>query len=185
MAKRKSIEIEGFKHKNPIPAASRVGNMLMTGIITGTDPATGKLADTLEAQCANIFHHVRSIMAAAGGSTDDIIKMNVWMKDRSNRDVLNAEWVKMFPDAALAARAAYLADGARGRSAHRVRYHGGVCRVAVTQPPSSSPAKAGDPVNTGDRIAKIALLDAPLSRGMTTEVSGYRPCNRATSSGVG
>ena len=37
-------------------------------------------------------------MTAAGGSTDDIIKMNVWMKDRSNRDVLNAEWVKMFPD---------------------------------------------------------------------------------------
>jgi enamine deaminase RidA (YjgF/YER057c/UK114 family) len=99
MAKRKSIEIAGFAHKNPIPAACRVGNMLMTGIITGTDPATGKLADTLEAQCANIFHHVRSIMAAAGGSTDDIVKMNVWMADRSNRDVLNAEWVKMFPDA--------------------------------------------------------------------------------------
>ena len=45
MAKRKSIEIEGFAHKNPIPAACRLGNMLMTGIITGTDPATGKLAD--------------------------------------------------------------------------------------------------------------------------------------------
>ena len=99
MAKRKSIEIEGFRHKNPIPAACRLGNMLMTGIITGTDPATGKLADTLEAQCANVFHHVRSIMKAAGGSTDDIIKMNVWMADRSRRDVLNAEWVKMFPDA--------------------------------------------------------------------------------------
>jgi enamine deaminase RidA (YjgF/YER057c/UK114 family) len=99
MARRKSIEIAGFAHKNPIPTASRVGNMLMTGIITGTDPATGKLADTLEAQCANIFHHVRSIMKAAGGSTDDIIKMNVWMADRSNRDVLNAEWVKMFPEA--------------------------------------------------------------------------------------
>ena len=98
MAKRQSIYIEGFAHKNPIPAACRLGNMLMTGIITGTDPKTGKLADTLEAQCANIFHHVRAIMAAAGGSTDDIIKMNVWMKDRSNRDVLNAEWVTMFPD---------------------------------------------------------------------------------------
>ena len=100
MAKRKSIEIEGFAHKNPIPAACRLGNMLMTGIITGTDPATGKLAATLEEQCANVFHHVRSIMKAAGGSTDDIIKMNVWMADRSRRDVLNAEWVKMFPDAA-------------------------------------------------------------------------------------
>ena len=99
MAKRQSIEIGGFAHKNPIPAACRLGNMLMTGIITGTDPATGKLADTLEAQCANIFHHVCSIMAAAGGSTDDIIKMNVLMADRSRRDVLNVEWLKMFPDA--------------------------------------------------------------------------------------
>ena len=98
MAKRQNIEIAGFKHSNPIPAACRLGNVLMTGIITGTDPATGKLADTLEAQCANIFQHVRAIMAAAGGSTDDIIKMSVWMKDWSNRDVLNAEWVKMFPE---------------------------------------------------------------------------------------
>ena len=73
--------------------------MLMTGIITGTDPTTGKLAATLEEQCVNIFRHVRSIMLAAGGSTDDIIKMNVWMADRSRREVLNAEWVKMFPDA--------------------------------------------------------------------------------------
>src|SRR5215213_4421641 len=98
MGKRQSIEIGGFKHKNPIPAASRVGNLLMTGIITGTGPQTGKLADTLEAQCANIFRHVGAIMTAAGGSTDDIIKMNVWMANRSRRDVLNAEWTKMFPD---------------------------------------------------------------------------------------
>ena len=97
---RKSIYIEGFAHKNPIPAASRLGNMLMTGIITGMDPATGKVALTLEAQCAFMFQHVRSIMAAAGGSTDDIVKMSVWMADRSRRDVLNAEWIKMFPDAA-------------------------------------------------------------------------------------
>jgi enamine deaminase RidA (YjgF/YER057c/UK114 family) len=99
MAERKSIEISGFAHTNPIPAASRLGNMLMTGIITGTDPATGKLAASLEEQCTNVFHHVRSIMKAAGGSTGDIIKMNLWMTDRSRRDVLNAEWVKMFPDA--------------------------------------------------------------------------------------
>jgi enamine deaminase RidA (YjgF/YER057c/UK114 family) len=98
MAKRQSIYIQGFAHKNPIPAACRLGNVLMTGIITGMDPATGKVAPTLEAQCTFMFQHVRSIMAAAGGSTDDIIKMSVWMADRSKRDVLNAEWLKMFPD---------------------------------------------------------------------------------------
>jgi enamine deaminase RidA (YjgF/YER057c/UK114 family) len=98
MAKRKSINIEGFSHKNPIPAACRLGNMLMTGVILGTDPATGKVAATLEQQCAFMFQHVRSIMQAAGGSTDNIIKMSVWMTDRSQRDVLNAEWLKMFPN---------------------------------------------------------------------------------------
>jgi enamine deaminase RidA (YjgF/YER057c/UK114 family) len=45
-----------------------------------------------------MFQHVRAIMAAAGGSTHDIIKMSVWMADRSQRDVLNREWLKMFPD---------------------------------------------------------------------------------------
>ncbi len=98
MSKRKSIHIEGFSHKNPIPAGCRLGNMLMTGIITGTDPATGKVAATLEAQCAFMFRHVRAVVEAAGGSTDDIIKMSVWMADRSKRDVLNTEWLKMFPD---------------------------------------------------------------------------------------
>jgi 2-iminobutanoate/2-iminopropanoate deaminase len=99
MPKRTSIYIDGFAHKNPIPAGCRLGNMLMTGIITGMDPATGKVAATLEEQCAFMFQHVRAIMAAAGGSTDDIIKMSVWMADRSQRDVLNREWLKMFPDA--------------------------------------------------------------------------------------
>ena len=30
MAKRKSINYPGFKHENPIPNASRIGNILMS-----------------------------------------------------------------------------------------------------------------------------------------------------------
>ena len=100
MSKRRSIDVEGYGHANPIPAASRVGNLVMSGVITGRDPATGKLAPTLEEQCAHMFRHVRNIVEAAGGTTDDIIKMNVWLKDPAQRQVLNEEWVKMFPDPA-------------------------------------------------------------------------------------
>src|SRR4029077_15523881 len=96
--KRQSIYIEGFAHKNPLPAACRLGNMLMTGIITGMDPATGKVAPTLEAQCAFMFQHVRAIMTAGGRRTGELTKMSVWKAHRSQRDVLNREWVKMFPD---------------------------------------------------------------------------------------
>lgn len=96
--KRQSIHIEGFVHKHPIPNASRVGNILMSGVINGVDPATGKVAATLEEQVTFMFAHVRAIMAAAGGSTDNIVKMTVFMADRSKRDAINGEWVKMFPD---------------------------------------------------------------------------------------
>ena len=98
MPKRQSIHIAGFVHKNPIPNASRIGNLLMSSIINGVDPATGKVAPTLEQQCRFIFRHVRAIMEQAGGSPDDIIKMTFWMKDRSQRDAVNVEWLKMFPD---------------------------------------------------------------------------------------
>jgi 2-iminobutanoate/2-iminopropanoate deaminase len=97
---RRSIEIGDFKHTNPIPAASRIGNFVMSGVITGKDARTGKLPDTLEGQCAAMFAHVREIIAAAGGTPDNILKMTVWLRDQSNRKALNEEWVKMFPDPA-------------------------------------------------------------------------------------
>lgn len=98
MVQRHSIEIEGFKHSNPIPAASRIGNIMMSGVVLGRHPETGDLPDTLEEQAAFMFQHVKHIVEAAGGTTDNIIKITVWMKDRSQRAATNEHWVAMFPD---------------------------------------------------------------------------------------
>lgn len=98
MSRRKSIHIDGFSHKNPIPNASVIGNMLVTGLIMGRDTRSETVPDTIEEQCAILFRHIRDIVEAAGGTTDDIIKMNVWLKDTSDRSALNAEWTAMFPD---------------------------------------------------------------------------------------
>lgn len=98
MARRKSINIPGFKHVNPIPNGSRIGNLMMSGVIIGVDPATHKLPPDLRQQCANMFGHVRSIVEAAGGTPDDIIKITVWLKDPGDRTALNEEWQKLFPD---------------------------------------------------------------------------------------
>jgi enamine deaminase RidA (YjgF/YER057c/UK114 family) len=97
--RRKSIHIEGYRHANPIPNACRIGNLVMSGVILGADAKDGSLPDRIEAQCANMFGHMRAIVEAAGGRTDDIIKVTVWLKDASRREALNAEWLKMFPDA--------------------------------------------------------------------------------------
>jgi 2-iminobutanoate/2-iminopropanoate deaminase len=98
MAARKSIYVEGFSHKNPIPAACMIGGTLYSGSIQGSDPASGKYGATLEEQCALMFAHVRRIVAAAGGSPADIISMTVWMADRTQRAALNVPWLEMFPD---------------------------------------------------------------------------------------
>ena len=99
MAKRQSINFPGFSHVNPIPNASRIGNIMMSSVISGRDPATNEMPDDMAAQVVNIFSHIRSAMAAAGGTPEDIIKITFWVRDPgTGRAALNGEWEKMFPD---------------------------------------------------------------------------------------
>jgi len=100
MTRRVSIDLPGFRHANPIPAASRIGPFLFSGLLTGRDPRTGELPEPLDEQCANVFAHVSALLAAAGGTTDDIVKMTFWLADHRDRAALNAEWVALFPDPA-------------------------------------------------------------------------------------
>lgn len=95
---RRSIYLPEFGHKNPIPAACRIGDFVATGIVYGLDPATGKPAETLDEQVRLMFGHLRSVLAAAGAGPADVLKLNVTLVDRSNREAVNREWLAMFPD---------------------------------------------------------------------------------------
>ncbi len=96
---RRSITIDGFSHgNNPVPAASVVGNILMTGAIFGTDTATGRLADGLALQCAHMFDLAGRILHAAGADFGDVIKMTVFLAPDQPRAVVNTHWVSAFPD---------------------------------------------------------------------------------------
>ena len=66
----------------------------------GRDSRTGVTPEGIEAQAALVFRHMRDVIEAAGGTTDDIIKVNVFLRNPANRDALNAEWTRMFPDEA-------------------------------------------------------------------------------------
>ena len=99
MAARRSVNFPGFSHQNPIPNASRVGNIVMSSVIGGSNPGTRDLPPTLEAQVANVFAYIRSAVEAAGGSPEHIVKVNFFVRDpATQREALNAEWVRMFPD---------------------------------------------------------------------------------------
>ena len=47
-----------------------------------------------------IFKQIKLAVEVAGGTPNDILKVNFWVKDPAvGRKMLNGEWTKMFPDA--------------------------------------------------------------------------------------
>jgi enamine deaminase RidA (YjgF/YER057c/UK114 family) len=101
MAQRQSVNFPGFAHSNPIPNASRIGNIMMSSVISGPDPGTRNYPAELSGQVANLFKHIRAAVEAAGGSPDNILRITFYVRDQAaGRAALNDEWVKMFPDPA-------------------------------------------------------------------------------------
>ena len=100
MAWRESIYSKGVVKSGHIPTGSRVGNIVWSSIIFGRDPATGKLATSVEGQIAHAFGLIRETVEIAGGSTEDIVKLTVWLTDKKHREIVNEHWVAMFPDKA-------------------------------------------------------------------------------------
>lgn len=99
MANRQSINLPGAPmHSQPFPAASRAGNIIYSSAIPGKDPESGKVPDDAADQIRNVFINMKALVEAGGGTVDDIVKVQVFMEDRSKRDLVNTEWVVMFPD---------------------------------------------------------------------------------------
>ncbi|MFE6966176.1 RidA family protein [Agromyces sp. NPDC057679] len=97
---RITIEIDGFVHENPVPAACRIGPFVQSGVLTARDPRTGEIPEDLDTQVSLVFERVREVMAAASGGVGDILKLTFWVADHREREAINREWVAMFPDAA-------------------------------------------------------------------------------------
>ena len=97
MARRQVIELEGFAHGNPIPVAVKIGNMVYSGAVPGTNEA-GVTPDDPEAQIAQVFKNIQRIVEAAGGTVADIAKLDVKLTDMSLRPTVNTYWLAMFPN---------------------------------------------------------------------------------------
>jgi 2-iminobutanoate/2-iminopropanoate deaminase len=117
MSNRRSINGSRARHENPIPNASRVGNIVMSSVISGANPGSRDVPADLAAQMHNVFLHIRHDIEAAGGTPDDIVKITFWMQDpATGRAAINDEWVKMFPNADARPARHTLPSGGNARS---------------------------------------------------------------------
>jgi enamine deaminase RidA (YjgF/YER057c/UK114 family) len=97
---RRSIDVTGFRHSTPIPAATRIGPLVVSSIIVARDPGADTIPDSIDAQIANLFSHVGEMLAAAGADWRHVAKMTFYVADIGHRAAINTPWVAHFPDAA-------------------------------------------------------------------------------------
>lgn len=72
--------------------------MVFSGAIHGVNSITHELPTEMGDQSANVFANMLAIIEAAGGSVEDIIKVEIYLRDSSDRNAVNEEWLRMFPD---------------------------------------------------------------------------------------
>ncbi len=59
------------------------GTVYLSGQI-GLDPTTMQMVEGIDAQIHRVFQNIRAVAAAAGGSMDDVVKINIFLTDLGN-----------------------------------------------------------------------------------------------------
>ena len=85
-------------HKNPIPAAAIHRGILISSVISGKSAVTDAYPEDKIEQISLVFKYIENIISEAGGIVQDIIKVDLYFRDKNDRSLVNPEWEKMFPN---------------------------------------------------------------------------------------
>ncbi|HNS03364.1 MAG TPA: Rid family detoxifying hydrolase [Anaerolineae bacterium] len=74
----------------PYSQAVSTGALVFTAGQLGLSPATGKLAEGVEAQARQAMANLAAILAAAGSSLDQVVKTTIFLQDLGDFAAVNA-----------------------------------------------------------------------------------------------
>lgn len=80
----------------PYSQALRTGNMMFVSGQIPVDPATGLMADSIEAQAARSLTNLKNILAAEGLTMKNVIKTTVFLADLADFAKVNAVYETFF-----------------------------------------------------------------------------------------
>jgi reactive intermediate/imine deaminase len=95
--------------------AVRAGQTVYLAGQIGLDPASMQIMEGIEAQIVRVFENLKAVAQAAGGSLDDVVKLNVYLTDFAHFTRVNEIMAKYFREpypARAAVGAAALPRGA-------------------------------------------------------------------------
>ena len=86
----------------PYSPAVKSGNMLF---LSGLNPADGKLPESVTEQAEQSLKNIENVLAAAGATTDNVVKTTVFLNDIADFAAVNEVYAKHF-EAPFPARSA-------------------------------------------------------------------------------
>jgi len=90
---------EGQRHSSPIPEAVKAGGFVFLSAVRGGDPATQECPEDAEQQARFLFENIKTALAAAGATLEDVVKIGVFMRNlQGDRPVFNRIWAEYFGD---------------------------------------------------------------------------------------
>ena len=82
----------------PYSQAQIVGNFVYTSGMLGIDPATGALAEGVEAQAHQVFKNLTALLKDAGSGMDKVFKTTVFVKDLNDFATVNGIYGQYFTE---------------------------------------------------------------------------------------
>jgi 2-iminobutanoate/2-iminopropanoate deaminase len=93
--KRQPVWVPGFSDRKMCGA--RVGRLVFSSPIDGTDPSTGRRSDDRKTQMRQAFHNMEAFVKQAGGSKDDLIHVFIFVPSKDDQEDMLDAWLEAFP----------------------------------------------------------------------------------------
>ena len=82
----------------PYSQAIVAGNLVFCSGMAGIDPASGEVAEGIEAQTEQALVNLSAVLSAAGCSMDDVVKTTIFYADVEDFGRLNEVYARHMPD---------------------------------------------------------------------------------------
>ena len=97
MPKKEIVQLKAAAANPNLSLATRFGNLVFVAGQTGRHPDTGELGKDIREQTRFVLERIKSILAAAGTSLDNVLTATTYVTNPMLVPAYNEEYAKYFP----------------------------------------------------------------------------------------